>query len=323
MGIRKIGLLIGDEAYGKALLNGLAHNCHALSFKIIDKIVDRDPFDIILTDDESQRATNWDRTIILASDPKEYNIENMTLFRYQGSKSLINDLLFILSKMDRSPYIKKEEGNCNVIGFYSQEGGVGVTSIALTAAYLLGSKHNYRTLYINIEPVNSSVKYLDIRGIEEDKLFKYAILQGIDFDLGRYFSQGDGFSYLQNGEINEFSIASKDKLESILHKVEKSGQFDYIVLDAGRCYDLTLERLKASCKAVFRVCNDEKLGNNENVIVNRLPIDKYTDIRFPVHMDGEAFAISEDRIAIRHYSIFTSDIGKVVDWVIKDGGENE
>ena len=305
MGIRRLGLLIEDKPYEAVLLKKLSLISSGISITALNTPEDIIGFDLILLEGDSNLATKNNKTIILSSRPTEYDLEKMTLFKYQSSKSMYKDLLFIFSKLDTADYAVHEESNSQEIRLYSRAGGSGVTSIALTMAYLLGLEGK-KAIYLNAEAINSCYRYLKFSGTSDSKLLSYALSQGIDFDLSRFIKEAEGFYYFDRGlEIGNRSL---EKITAQLRG------FDYIIVDMGR--------VNAKREGFEIIKYEDVLDQDDSAIINYVPIDvSYSG----VHKDGEAFKLVEDEEGgekikkINHYSIFTSDVKKILRRILEDG----
>lgn len=292
MGIRKLGLLMEDKPYEAALIRRLGNICDGISLTSAKIPFDNTQYDYILLEGESNIATEKDKTIILSSRPTEYDLESKTLFKYQSSKSMEKDLLFLFSQLDNSQYKLIEEETKKEIRLYSKSGGCGVTSIALTIAYLLGLEGK-RAIYVNAEPINSADRYLDFSGSEDTRLLAYAMRHGIGFDISRFIKEADGFSYFDSGLVSSYSVLNLKGLENLIKQIEG---FEYVIVDMGRV-NFDVEGYE-----VIRF--EDREEERQDQIVNFVPIDASYQ---GVHRDSEAFKNKK----INHYSIFTSDIKKI------------
>lgn len=322
MGIRKVGLLMEDESFEQALLRRFKCIAKGVSFFAI-RDEGEEECDLIISEGEIDRATNKDRTIILSSHPSEYDIENMTLFKFQSSKSLLNDLLFLFSKEKIVSYDLPSNERTNVIGVYSKAGGSGVSSIALTMCYCIYNFDNKKVIYLNCEAMNTSNIYLCYSIDAETKLFSYAISQGIEFDISRFIKKIDGVDYLGLNEQERFSVLNKDGLASLIEHIKARGEYEYILVDLGKISENRLQAvgelfgqtIEISSKRNYDSYNNMEYDNN--VIVNMIPIDSSTT-KMGVHLDSEAFKLVDGRKIINHHTIFTSDIKKIVKGLILD-----
>ncbi|MCQ2550778.1 MAG: hypothetical protein MJ146_01110 [Clostridia bacterium] len=291
MGIRKIGLLMEDGPYEEALIKGLAGVGNGMSFSRVIDSESLDSYDAILVEGSPKGATDINNSIILASRLDQYDISNMTLFKFQGSKSLYKDLLFLFSKEKMANFSVKEKGNPEVIGMYSLGGGKGVTSVCLALSHVLPGD----VLYLNAEPFNSAIDYLDYQ--QDSRLLMYAVSQGIHMDLSRYIKEEDGFSYFDVGEVNHFSVLNMDRLKGLISHINSQKDYQYIVIDLGRL-NRKLEAFEREIEVV------EYPEEGEGKIINKCPIE-ISSFGWVLHLDSQ--------IRKGYYSIFTADVKRIME----------
>ncbi len=308
----KIGISMEDHQYAQALIRGLTQIYDGIAISFAgDK--PSETYDLIMLEGNAEYDTTA-RKIILSPDPKQRNIEQMTLFKYQGSKSLLDDLLFLLSKDMGLSFNRDGHEKKKVVGFYSQEGGAGVTSIAISTAYHLGISLDIPTIYINVEPTNSSARYLNVGNKKEMKLLLYMSHKGSKVDLRKYIGNDQGIDYFQSSEVNYFSTFYLDNVRFLM-SILKDMDYQILIIDMGNGREELFREMKKMCNETYKVGRPEdqidQSSLDEKTILNRVDFESGLQGRLIVHEDPEGFCKRDGNVEINNYSAFSSDTKKI------------
>lgn len=132
------------------------------------------------------------------------------------------------------------------VAFYSPAGGVGKTTLALTAASKLAAA-GIRCFYMNLEDIASEDCYLpqnSQRGISE---IAACLGQNMNFTMkiqSLLQTRGENLYYLNHFDSpNDIYEMSEEEIDELLGHLEKTGFFDVIILDMGVAVDRRVLRI--------------------------------------------------------------------------------
>lgn len=291
----RIGLFLEDKPFERDLEKGLSCQGPRLDISLCHEDMCQG-YDIVVTDGRVS-LPGEQLVVYLTDDIEQKNMDEMTLFKYQGSKSLLDDLLFLYSKSEGRILKQDNENKTYVIGICSRNSQRGVTSIAITLAYHFNVTMDMETLYFNIEPINSSLTYLAEGYKDEIKLLMYMVRKGLTVDLSRYISRQDEIEYFKGSEVNYLSIFNLKELESVLELIKKHKNYKVIILDMGTYID-----------DYSRICNlILEIGKGKD-IENMVDFQEEPGTIKAVHFDNEAFINLDDKRKINWHSMFSLDV---------------
>lgn len=166
----------------------------------------------------------------------------------------------------------RREG-CQVLAVFSATGGAGKTTAALNLARQAGER-GYRTLYLNLEPMNATNRLFG-RG-EPDSLSR--MLYALQTDGERFAEQLARCvryqPYLRSDFVDapdhpgERAAMTPDLLEALLNRLKQSGRYDLIVADPDSGVSPWHARLVGRSDRVAWLVTDDwqSLGKTERLI---------------------------------------------------------
>ncbi len=244
-----IGIYLEDRGFAGALAKALAEACSKFEFslpvgrKLLDE--NKDKYDLVLMDEDSGAEEGG--TIYLSDsadgacrglDDVETAIrdsKSLRIFKYEKG-SLIADYLIYYIFLSKGEMIENRTAqDFHVIGFTGISGRCGVTSAAISAAYMLEERYGEKCLYINLCPVNDSYRYFNSGGDQNLKKLIYYLRQersgGFPVD-GFIETDFAGPDYLKMPVINRFLAEINDEVCLELFKVfGETGKYDYLIVD--------------------------------------------------------------------------------------------
>ena len=259
---------IGDRFIAS---KGENYNIHS-----IEKAAMENKFHIIIADEELIRKNDLsiqaDACIIvgLIERPNFENEENC-IYKFGGLKHICSEVKVIYAKNYDRKRICFSDNKAKLIGFTSGAGGVGITSIAISAARELSLKGGVNILYISFEKHESSPVYMDFDGgrlsINE---YLYYLFRSenhsspIDIDA---FICTDlhGLSAFRPAEgKNELSELDFEQQLKFFNAVIKSLRFNFLFLDFPFYNSIFSDRLVKFCDKILLIddCNPVSIWKN-------------------------------------------------------------
>jgi hypothetical protein len=229
----KIILYFKNPKYADALARGLCYECTGLDVffaqneKMIASLIDRG---VLLTD----------CNIIFDQKTVFFNDEEHIESEYSISKkSPLKEIICMIKDIAYKTYGVKlylKDYNAHVIEVYSQKGGIGVTSFAITLARILSVRSGKKVLYLSLDNIDDSYKYLNLG--EKCKLSReeYFFMkeERLATDIENYLLHDQwGVNYYDSGMKENFFGCEYAK-GRILDYIKSEEYFDYIVIDFGK-----------------------------------------------------------------------------------------
>lgn len=167
------------------------------------------------------------------------------IFKYTSIKEIFNE---IIGKSANVLKIKKEKQETQIVLFYSAGGGAGKTTVAMGVAASL-TKNYKKVLYINASRLQVFQHMLDNHSAitAADVYEKLASASDSVYSNIKYVVRKELFSYLPPFKAALMSLGLNYSIfEKIIVSAKKSGEYDFIVVDA----DVTFDEDKASLLSV-------------------------------------------------------------------------
>lgn len=179
---------------------------------------------------------------------EQYNEEqtadhNVTpVFKYTSIKEIFNEII------GKSADVLKEESasqETKIVLFYSASGGTGKTTVAMGIANSL-TKGYKRVLYINTERLQTFQYMLNNHTAVTDAVVYSKLSAAAEniYSEIKHVIRKEVFSYLPPFKAALMSLGlSYSVYEKIITSAKKSGEFDYIIVDADMTFDEDKARL--------------------------------------------------------------------------------
>ena len=182
--------------------------------------------------------------IVFISDDENLNSEYQSIFRFGEITKIYNKLKSLVYSNEH----EYETDNliidkAKVVTIYSPIGGVGKTSIAVASAIELASQ-GYKTLYLNLENMQSTKAYFDIKSNSRNLSDIISYLNAGTNKLSSYIqtcinSDLSTNTYYINPADNIFDLEqmSSDDIKYLIQVLVDMKQFNYIVIDTSSTYN--------------------------------------------------------------------------------------
>lgn len=264
--ILRVTVLLRDEAFGRALVQGLAGlgqrmEFQALSFSEASFLAEtvksgHGAPDLILLDAADVRQVpeqlrTSDRVVFLTEEPERCGPD--TIYRYTDARTM-RDLLFgFYCARTRSRQTFAAASELRAAVFFGLSGGAGATTTALASAGLLHRLYGARTLYIPGTVDNGSERYLS-PGECLARRFLFDVKSGRDPDIRPYL--------VRDELVDHFGVAGRscfagdldgDIWHGLLRAAECEGSFRYLFLDLGTDFSRRNLEIAGSADAVVVV----------------------------------------------------------------------
>lgn len=227
---------------------------------------------------DSLQRHNLEYVFLMQEERENEEIVPLNINRIYKYSSNI-DVFFdeIIAKSGIKPDIKKEP---QIVLVYSASGGVGKTTVAMGISACLTKNHK-RVLYMNAEHMQSFQHML--KNVTPIPTHILTNEEGNIYEKIRYLIREETFLYvppfkaaLMSLELN-YSIYGKLALSA-----KKSGDYDYIILDADSVFDEEKAQLLELADKVIIVTNQTKASIYATKILmsnmNRVNNEKYSFI---------------------------------------------
>ena len=123
-----------------------------------------------------------------------------------------------------------------IIAIYSKYGGQGVTSFAITLARILSVRSSKKVLYLSLDNIDDSYKYLNLGEKCKSSREEYFFMkeERLATDIENYLLRDQwGVNYYDSGMKENF-FGREYARDRILDYIKSEEYFDYIVIDFGK-----------------------------------------------------------------------------------------
>ncbi len=226
-----------------------------------------------------------------AADP-----DVVRLFKYTSIKEIFSEIVGkSAGSLQVNLEIKKE---CQIILVCSACGGAGKTTVALGMSMYL-SKSYKKVLYINAERLQSFQRMLENKSVitASDVYTKLSAAGGQIYEEIKHVIRKEVFSYLPAFKASLLSLGLPYSIyETFALSVKKTGDYDYIVIDAETAFDEDKARLiDLADKVVIVTKQNTASVYTTNVLavnINGIDSEKYIFICNDFDKDKENALIS-------------------------------
>ena len=239
----KVGICLDDMQFAHALSQGLARECRNMTFFLFNRTAECHGCDLILSSEPSDDP----RSILMVRDGAEENIYGgppYCVFRYKESHRLVNDLLFIYFEITGKNLEFAGDAKCRILVFASISGGCGCTATALSVGQMLYKLYGAKCLYLNLCPINDSLKYISTGGTESLLRLLYYLDIQKDFPLKSFISPLQHIDAIQTNLLNTyFDEISLELLDRLVNKVDELGEYSFLIFDISNHFSRTNKKL--------------------------------------------------------------------------------
>lgn len=261
MEIIRVGIALDDRCFAQALVRGLARECKAMMFVLLNGKEEQD-CDLILTSQSSEEG----RFVQLVRSFGQDRLEKppFRLYQYKDSRQMIDDLLFIYFKLTGRIMDYRSDSRCRIFVFTAGSGGCGTTVTSLALTRVMWKVYGRRGLYINLCPINDSRKYLPGEETERFLRLLYYLDTGRDFPMDSFISCGEEMDYISTALLNPyFNQVSPGLLQQLLERLDGLGRYDFLTLDVGNHLERRSDSLLQKADAVVFLWNDREFFPGE------------------------------------------------------------
>ncbi|MEN8907831.1 MAG: hypothetical protein ABF289_17915, partial [Clostridiales bacterium] len=207
--------------------------------------------------------------------------------KYQRVSSLVSEILNIFSESTQEEvYLPVGEKKTKIIGVYSISGGAGKTSVS-AAASIISARNNKEIFYLNLESINSSLRFFEsnsnhsisklfyyIKERDKNLQLKIEAIKSVDTNYNVHYFQP------QDSAL-ELDDLKPDELTLLVDKFRLMGQYEFVFIDMNNAYDnKNIELIKACDKVIvlldYNPISDYKVNIFEreiDILSNRLGIN--------------------------------------------------
>ena len=218
------------------------------------------------------------------------------IFKYTSIKEIFNEIIGNSADVLKLQHKKNQE--TQVVLVCSASGGTGKTTVALGMAASL-TKNYKRVLYINAAHLHSFQYLLESPApITSSEVYAKLTMAGEDiYPQIKHVIRKELFSYLPPFKAALMSLGlSYSVYEQIIRSAKKSGEFDFILVDADVSFDEDKARLISLSDRVVVVTNQSMAAvSATNVLVanvNGMSGDKYIFLCNDFRKDADNALIS-------------------------------
>lgn len=157
------------------------------------------------------------------------------LKKYQKNETLLHEIKLRYAEDSGSVESIRGNSKTKIAAFYSPAGGTGKTTLALAAA-IAGSAAGYRTLYLNLEEIDSVSSVLPKTSGTLSDVFLALKTKGMNVGIKMQgcigTESGSGFFYLSGVEsISEHQEIDGQELKKLIGQIRDLSEFELVFLD--------------------------------------------------------------------------------------------
>ncbi len=155
--------------------------------------------------------------------------------KYQRISAMYQQILELYAEVcGEMPQGVLGQNGVTMIAFYSPAGGVGKTTASLVAAAKLAENGN-RTLYLNMEEIAAEDYYLSQNGTKGVSDLLNTLGSNVNFTMkvqSILQSKSENFYYFNHfSSPGDFNEITEEEITELLKSLERSGLFDFIIID--------------------------------------------------------------------------------------------
>lgn len=228
----KIILYFKNAKYADALARGLCYECTGL--------------DVFFAQNEENIIALIDRGILLTDISLKF--EEKTIFFYDKNQteseysiskiSSLKGIVYEIRKITYKIYGEKlylPNSNTRVIEVYSQKGGNGVTSFAITLSRIISMETDSRVLYLNFSIMDDYDEFLDTEHNKKALSKQHFIIlkdEGINPNIEDYLKM-DSWNVHYFEPERDYNTFFK-RSDRVLNYILEEGFASYVIIDRGK-----------------------------------------------------------------------------------------
>lgn len=175
--------------------------------------------------------------------------------KYQKTENLLNEILLKYAELTGSAEAIKGSSHTRTAAFYSPAGGTGKSVLALGMA-AAGARSGYKTLYLNLEEVDSVKHVLQKTPGNLSDLFLALKTKGMNVGIKLASSVGQepsaGFFYISGVDsVSEYGEIGGEDLSRLVQTVKNQADYDLLVLDLSSGFSERILKILELADTVF------------------------------------------------------------------------
>ena len=298
-----LAVYTGDSDYDLALGQGLSTYKNNFIVKVCgnESEISRVPdFDLLITGSGGSGTAeklNGDRRVIRLTDSysdvvKDIESMNFVLYKYDGIEKLSADILLYYSMLTGKRNFSWANIKSKIIVFCGCTGGVGKTTVTFGAAQALCRYYSKSVLYISLEEIESTLRYIEGHGdgFGLCEYLYYLFKQGGKKPDAGAFMIRDKYgvsAFKPDKGRNRLRELDSEKMAGFLKEISESGSFDYILLDTGECFSEEIKWIFKICDKIAVILSPDGAGDEReqrfltylNFITGSMFSDKHVTAR--------------------------------------------
>lgn len=200
-------------------------------------------------------------------------VEGFELVRkYQKTEGLLNEILLKYAEATGSSEAIKGSSHTKTAAFYSPAGGTGKTVLALGMA-AAAVKMGYRTLYLNLEEIDSVREVLGGTPGSLSDIFLALKTKGMNVGIKLASCVGQepsaGFFYLSGVEsISEYGEMKEEDLARLIDIIRGQSEYDVVVLDLSSGFSKKTVKILEQADVIFApiVCEESAVSKMSRLL---------------------------------------------------------
>lgn len=231
MEVVKLGIILKDKAFAKALVRGISRECGFIEIDISDNL---EGIDLFITDTLTDKENHIQ--LVNSLEEEMFDQPPFRIFKYRESRSLVKGLLFVFYKLTGHIVEFRGDYNSYTIGFCQTCGGLGATSLSLLTGKGLNEIYGKNSIYISLDSIDDSVKYIGREMPSSIIKLIYYLSNKKDFPIENFINLSDyNCDYIGGyGVLNPISEATTSQLFSLVRIIESLGKYQAILFDIGK-----------------------------------------------------------------------------------------
>ena len=219
------------------------------------------------------------------------------LFKYSSVKEVYNE---IVGKSADSLNLVETKAETQVVMFYSASGGTGKTTVAMGVSASLTNSYK-KVLYINASHMHTFQHMMTNKvAVSDTDVYTELMRQDIDiYQKIKHVIRQENFFYLPPFRTSLLSLGLPYSVyHAIADSARRSGDYDYIIVDADTVFDEQNAALMSLADRVILVCDQSRASvcaTNELVTnINGIRNDKYVFVCNRFDKDNDNAMVSKE-----------------------------
>ncbi|TYQ16065.1 UNVERIFIED_CONTAM: Mrp family chromosome partitioning ATPase [Acetivibrio alkalicellulosi] len=207
----------------------------------------------------------------IASNSKDYECVN----KYQHAERFVSNILDIFSEKNSNEiYLASGSKQAKVIAVYSPVGGVGKTTVAVSASIQYALK-GFSVFYLNLESIQSTPLFFNCDSVQNLSKVLFYLKEnnknpGIKIEGAKLIDEETNIHYFTPPDSAlEMEEITGEELKRLISHLKMSGCYDFIFVDMSSNFDHENISILECCNEVLLVFSQDRLSEIKASLLNK------------------------------------------------------